>query len=186
MQNNVYTMLSFVSFKTRRRLYTCTFFYTKKVSSGRFREKPATRCTFGKGEMVVWMKRRLPFPCTLLIFFAIRHTLPIQNRIFFKLETMKNLTGMPTKRISHCDSFNMHFNLHVSWLQGWRAVHWEPRWFPSTGTDVDIVPVTFFTDVCLPASLKSGFSVNLEIPNFSYQIEMTGKFKVIITFWKGL
>ena len=37
----------------------------------------------------------------------------------------------------------------------------------------------FFTDVCLPASLKLGFSVNLEIPNFSYQIEMTGKFKTI-------
>ena len=35
----------------------------------------------------------------------------------------------------------------------------------------------FFTDVCLPASLKLGFFVNLEIPNFSYQIEMTGKFK---------
>lgn len=27
-------------------------------------------------------------------FFAIRHTFPMQNGIFFKLETMKNLTGM--------------------------------------------------------------------------------------------
>lgn len=44
----------------------------------------------------------------------------------------------------------------------------------------------FFTDVCLLASLKSGFSFYLEIPNFSYQIEMTGKFKTIVTFRKGL